>query len=86
MTQDESSSIENRSSVSQIEKREWTSLVDKKAGEEFISQNLSALNPCDPAYAHSVKNSRSRGKTLVKNSSSLKNAFILSEILGRIVH
>jgi hypothetical protein len=86
MTKEESSSIENRSIVSPIEKREWTSCVEKKAGEELVSQNLSALNPCDPAYAHSIKNSGSRGKTLVKSSSSLKNAFILSEILERVVH
>jgi hypothetical protein len=86
MTQDESSASANRSSVTQIEKREGISSIDEKAGEALVSKSLSELSSCDPAYAHSAQSSRSRGKILVKNSSSLKNAFILSEILGRVVN
>lgn len=70
------SSIENRHLVSQIAQREWVS-----ATESLVSDRFAKTEDCELA----VKSSQSRGKTLVKKMSSLKNAFILSEILHRTI-
>jgi hypothetical protein len=77
------SDIENRQVVSSIEKRELISEIENKKGEELISKKLmeSAFGKSDDP---SVRRVQSRGKALFKNTSSLKNAFILSELLYRI--
>jgi hypothetical protein len=75
------SSIENRHLVSQIAQREWISAIDEKATESLVSDRFAETGDCELV----VKSSQSRGKTLVKKMSSLKNAFILSEILHRTI-
>ena len=75
------SSIENRHLVSQIAKREWISAIDEQAGESFVNKKFSDHGDNENV----VRSSQSRGKTVIKNMSSLKDAFILSEILHRII-
>lgn len=76
------SSITSRHIPSNIEKRTYVSSISNERTDALISREMMERIDADQAYSLKFQKGISRGRALLNNPSSLKNAFILQEIFN----
>lgn len=77
------SAITDRRLKGQIEGRHYVSAISNQRAESLVSAGLIEHIDLDEAYAQKPRHQVCRGRAILKHSSSLKEAFILQEILKK---
>jgi hypothetical protein len=76
------SQIENRHVESAIDNRDFSSSINEE-NPSIVSAGMLKHIDIDPAYADRSQKKASRARKMFKNKSSLKDAFLLQEIIKR---